>query len=125
MTNPMVSAVMRYEQADGARGAALAELFASFSILNQRILSVGGSYSRGTVVGVEDARSMRGKPWSVTKPDGVHADLFVDERCLGRIESERLRDDFGNVAYVVDLLGARDHRTEHALIVLTGMMEQR
>ncbi len=61
----------------------------------------------------------------MTKPDGVHADLFVDERCLGRIESERLRDDFGNVAYVVDLLGARDHRTEHALIVLTGMMEQR
>lgn len=127
-TNPMVSAVSRYEEAARAAEIALDAMYASFGIENRRIVSVGGAMVPGSGVHLRGVRVMLDEAWRVEKHDGFLARLYVgcpdDELYFGIIESERLCDGFGHVGYVGSVIGD-DHCSHAVLVVLTGMMESK
>ncbi len=126
-TNPMVSAVSRYEDAARAAEAALDTMYASFGIENRRIVSVGGEYIPGTDVDVHGCRVMQDAQWRVEKYDGCLARLCVrsgSDEFWYIMESARLCDGFGNVGYVVDVLG-EEFRKEFVLVVLTCALESK
>ncbi len=100
--------------------------------MRRTIRSVGGTYVRGYEVSVSDAQTVLATPWSVNAlrhefycPARLYAGTGDDRHCAGTIESERLRDGAGHVAYVVNTASEHDHRYDFELIVLDETMEEK
>lgn len=124
--------VYRYIEATRAAEAATAAMFESFGIVRRTIRSVGGAYVRGYEVSVNDARMVLATPWGTITDRGewyglplLYVGTGVDRHCVGVIESERLRDGAGHVAYVVNTASEHDHRYDFELIVLDETMEKK
>ena len=126
------TAVYRYIEATRAAEAATAAMFESFGIVGRTIRSVGGTYVPGFEVAVIDARMELAMPWSASTDrkeryglPRLYVGIGDDRRCVGVVESERLRDGAGHVAYVVNVASEHDHRYAFVLIVLDESMEEK
>lgn len=126
--NAMISDVTRFESASRQFDDATSRLFSAFGIADGKFTAEGsGRYVPGTDLQVRTASSVRGLKWRIDRSE-QHPRLVVtiegEECVMGVVESRRLRDDFGHVAYVVDQ-SPYEHVVTHSLMITTGIMEER
>lgn len=124
----MISDVSRLESARKQFDDATHRVLRAFGVADGKFYASGnGRFFSGSELEVRTASSFRGVTWRIDDGESqlrLIVTVNGEERPLGVIESTRLRDDFGHVAYVVDQT-PYDHRHALELMIVTGIMEEK